>query len=439
MSFVMLTSVGCAFAQEETQSGNTSPLQFEGQFLASVSDADMLASAYVDGNLGPVEGRDALSIIELKGDPRQWEAIEVEASNSVAGPPASLDVTPDGRFAIVVETWTQRPNNGDQHTFSDLQFGNQIRVFDLSDLKNPVLVQNIITPERPDAVRVNASGDLVAIAFHREGGGKSTPLALYPFKGGRLGSPVFPEIKDWNYERDNLIDIDWHPTSNTLALLSSTGANVRFAHVTEDLELEVFGNIVEVEKLPFRLEFTPDGRHVVANALYWGADIDGYWIEAPRGSLFTVRLNAGESGNQARHAMISTIKTGVSPEGIAVSPDGKWVASTNLERSYLPYGDERITWFSSITLSKLNPDTGVLTKVGDFAYDGILPEAAQFDNSSQYLSVATYDHFNSEKRGGSIDFWRITADPLAPERTILLKTDYSIPVTRGAHSMVISR
>jgi DNA-binding beta-propeller fold protein YncE len=221
--------------------------------------------------------------------------------------------------------------------------------------------------------------------------------------------------------------------------LSSTGANVRFAHVTQDLELEVFGNIVEVEKLPFRLEFTPDGRHVVANALYWGADIDGYWIEAPRGSLFTVRLNAGESGNQARHAMISTIKTGVSPEGIAVSPDGKWVASTNLERSYLPYDDERITWFSSITLSKLNPDTGVLTKVGDFAYDGILPEAAQFDNSSQYLSVATYDHFNSEKHGGSIDFWRITADPLAPERTILLKTDYSIPVTRGAHSMVISR
>ncbi len=47
---------------------------------------------------------------------------------------------------------------------------------------------------------------------------------------------------------------------------------------------------------------------------------------------------------EVRHAMVSTIKTGVSPEGLAVSPGGKWVVATNLERSYLPYNAPRITW-----------------------------------------------------------------------------------------------
>ena len=126
-------------------------------------------------------------------------------------------------------------------------------------------------------------------------------------------------------------------------------------------------------------------------------------------------------------------------KGLAVSPDGRWVATTNLERSYLPYDDKRITWFSSITLARLDPATGYLTKIGDFNYDGILPEAAVFDNSSQYLAVATYDHFDDRKEGGSIDFWRLQADPLEPANVQLIKTEHSVPVTRGPHSMAIAR
>lgn len=49
-------------------------LAFEGRHIVSVSDADMVASAYVDGNLGPREGRDVLSVIRLAGDPRDWTA-----------------------------------------------------------------------------------------------------------------------------------------------------------------------------------------------------------------------------------------------------------------------------------------------------------------------------------------------------------------------------
>lgn len=48
----------------------SAPLDFQGRMLVSVSDADMVASAYVNGQLGPREGQDALSVIALAGDPR---------------------------------------------------------------------------------------------------------------------------------------------------------------------------------------------------------------------------------------------------------------------------------------------------------------------------------------------------------------------------------
>jgi hypothetical protein len=87
-------------------------------------------------------------------------------------------------------------------------------------------------------------------------------------------------------------------------------------------------------------------------------------------------------------------------------------------------------------LITLDSQTGQLNRVGDFSFDGILPEAAAFDASSQYLAVVNYDFFDDRTPGGSIDFWRITTDPLNPQ-PMLVQTRYSVPVTRGAHSMVL--
>lgn len=84
----------------------------------------------------------------------------------------------------------------------------------------------------------------------------------------------------------------------------------------------------------------------------------------------------------------------------------------------------------------LDPQTGQLNRIADYPFDGILPEAAAFDASSQYLAVVNYDFFDDRTPGGSIDFWRIASDPLNPQ-PMLVQTRYSVPVTRGAHSMVL--
>lgn len=427
-------------AQERSLRDLHGALDFEGRYLVSVQDADMVASAYVNGQLGPREGVDTLAVIPLDGDPRDWVAAEVPASNSVAGPPAAVDISPDGQFAIVIETWTPRPEEGEAHTFSDLAFGTKITVVDLADPTTPTVVQVVEGPLRPDSVRFNATGDLVAISYNPAGAGTETPLILHTFENGQLGEGTAVTIPDWP-AGSRLIDMAWHPTENTLALLDgSGGAQMIFARVMGDLTVERFGNAVDLERAPYRVFFTPDGRHVVVNGLYWGPDIAGFWIEGPVGSVSTIRMNAEtrEDGS-VRHAFVDRITTGVSPEGLAVSPDGRWVATTNLERSYLPYDDDRITWWSSITLAQLDPGNGQLELVGTYNFDGILPEAAVFDNSSQYLAVANYDHFDDRIQGSSIDFWRIQFDQLNEENVQLIKTTHSVPLTRGAHSMVIAR
>ena len=437
-SAAVLLAVGGAAAQES----RTAPLDFEGRLLVSISDADMLASAYVDGQLGPREGQDALSVIPLDAPISALQAYEVRAGNSVAGPPTAVRVTPDGRFAIVAETFTPRPEGGDgmDHSFGDLSMSNMVRVVDLADPTAPKVVQELEVATRPEAVSLNGAGDLVAVSFNPAGDGTERPLALIPFEDGRLGAPEYPVVPEWT-AGNRLMMAEWHPSEPVLALADVTAETISFVRVASGnggATLEKWGNTVGTEKETYTIRFTPDGRHLIANAVYWGPDVQGQWTEAPRGSLFSIRLEAGEGADGSiRHALVSRIMTGVSPEGLAISPNGRYAVTTNLERSYLPYDDPRITWWSSLTLAEIDPETGVLTHVGDYAYDGILPEAAAFDASSQFLAVVTYDHFDDARQGGSVDFWRLANDPLEPRRSKLVKTEYSVPVTRGAHSIVL--
>jgi hypothetical protein len=195
----------------QQQGERAAPMNFQGRYLVSISDADMLASAYVNGRLGPREGRDALSVIPLGGHVRDLRAYETEASNSVAGPPVAVAVTPDGRYALVVETFRPRPDGDWQNQrFSDLRHGNRISVFDLSNPTRPTKVQEMQIAERPDSVSISRDGSLVTVAFNPQGAETETPLAIIPFSNGQLGQPVYPSVPRVP-QGQRIIHAEWHP------------------------------------------------------------------------------------------------------------------------------------------------------------------------------------------------------------------------------------
>ncbi len=417
-----------AFGQERQ---SAPPFDFQGRLLLSASDADMVSSAYIDGKLGPVDGADALSVIRLDRRGQGLSAVETPVSNSVTGPPASVVASPDGRYALVIETRGQRPSDPARTKFKDLLPGRAITVVSLADPDHPRVVQRLRTFDHPFSISLNAAGSLAAVSFSAEGAGKTIPIAFYRFRYGRLSAPRTPKIPGWTAGH-SLIDVAFHPDKNILALLDVTKPSLSFVRVTESggqIHLTRWGSSVAVEKGPFLVRFTPNGRYAVVNG-----------TKTPHGSVLSVRLSAsvGADGSPV-HKIVSRAETGFMPEGLNISPNGHWVITTNLEHSYEPLGSPKQGFFSSLTLIRLDPETGQLSRVDDFPFDGVLPETAVFDNSSRFLAVTNYSHFDPRKSGGTIDFWRIATDVTNPGRVELVKLDYSIPVTRGPQSMVIVR
>ncbi|MBC8006905.1 MAG: beta-propeller fold lactonase family protein [Prolixibacteraceae bacterium] len=422
----------CASASIETRL-ERAPLDFRGRALVAISDADMLASAYVDGILGPREGRDALSVVHLDADSSRTQAYSVEVSNSVAGPPSAVATTADGRFAFVVETFRQRSEGAT--TFRDLQPGSRLSVIDLNDLRAPGHIHSLEVGTRPTSVSVNPAGDLVAVALHPVDGRQ---LALIPFDNGRLSKPTYTGLPGVPKELESP-HVEWHPSGRFIAVTVFGRNEIVFYAVqrdTDKISIQPWGKPVQVGKYPMMGRFTPDGRYFVNVNLYWGRDVEGFWITAPRGDVTVTRFD--NINDEPAHRVVSRAETGVSPEGIAISPDGRFVVTTNLERSYLPYTDVRITWYSSLTLLSLDLETGRIRSHGESLYDGILPEAAAFDASGRYIAVANFDHFDDSTKGGSIDFWRIV-DDLTSNGPKLVRTTHTVPVARGPHSMVLIR
>jgi hypothetical protein len=439
---LLTAALFCSSPIAAQQSKASLSFDFQGRYLVSVSDADMVASAYSDGKLGAAEGTDALSIIRLDRLPQKLKAVEIGVSNSVTGPPSSVTVTPDGRYAIVIETRGSLPKGKSNVQLKDLEVGKMITVVDLSDPDNPTVIQKIEGVKgfkSPQSVSINSSGTLVAISFRPEDSGRQMPLVIYPFQQGKLLSPIIPLIPEWN-KGDELTGAEFHPTEDILALLNSSKPELSFVRVVRndgEVKLVRWGNAVQIDMAPYKVIFTPDGRHALTNAIYADGSTGDF---APTGTVSVIRLTIATNENGIpTHQVVSRTNTSVLPEGMAISPDGRWVVTANLERSWPALDDPRQGFFSSMSLLSLDPTTGFIKHVRDVAMDGILPEAVVFDNSSKYIAVTIFDQYDETWIGGSIDFWRISKDFHDPDRTELVKTNYSVPVTRGAHSLVIVR
>ncbi len=408
-------------------------LAFKGRFLVAASDTDMLPSAYMDNLLGPYAGPDELSVIQLGEGLGHFTKATVPVSNSVIGPPSSIALTPDNRYGVVIETRGQRTDRRPEATLSQLPPGKKITVVDLVDPGRPKVVQSVDGFDDPQSVSINADGTLVCIVFKQVGTIRHPLLALYRLTHGRLSRPMIPDIPGPN-SGDALISAEFHPTKNVLGLLYTQHARLALVQVEterDQVSLRLWGAPVDLDVGPFLVRFTPDGRYALVNTMLPGS---------VRGTVTSVQLaQTTDATGIPYHAMVSRAEAGILPEGLAISPDEHWVVTTNLERSTPALNDPEQGFFASVTLLRFEATTGIISRIGDFPFDGRLPEAAVFDDSSRYLAVACFAHYDPAEPGGAIDFWRLAGDADDPRRAELVKLDFSVPVARGPQSMVIAR
>ena len=420
---------GATDARAQQVAGQSFPgyMDFEGRYLAVLSDADMVASAYLDGDLGPrsAELRDELALIPL-ADGLPGTPVRVAVSNAVTAWPSLLALSPDGRFAYVAETDGPAPE--DASTLSDLQASPMVRVVAIADDLSAEVVQEVETAGRAIAAAMRPQGDLLAVATTRTG----TPqVALVPVEAdGRLGAPRLVDLPEAEGDPS---DLKWNPDGTILAITMPRANAARFYRLDGDA-LVPHGNPVVTGKLAGVGHWAPDGRHFFVTNLHWGGDVVNAYVGSEISTLTAIRV-APIDEPEPSHVMVSTEATGASAEEFTVSPDGRTIVTLNMERSFLTPDDARLTYHSSLTLITWDAESERLIARGTFPFEGILPEGITFDASGRFLAVANFAHANPSRpiAETTVDFWRLVDGP----EPLLVQTDMRLPVMRGTHVVLV--
>ncbi|MBC7835791.1 MAG: hypothetical protein H7Y88_11930 [Phycisphaerales bacterium] len=443
----LIACCGLAACSSSGGGGMAQPGDVSGRYVLTISDADMTAPAVVTNQLGErdLNVSDTMTIVQLPITEPQTPYAQVPVSNSVLGPPQQVAVTPDGRLAFVVESRGPAPSGAT--TIDDLPPGQRLTMIDLTSLAAPIVVDEMDLNDTPGSVAVHPDGTLVALTT-------STPghqIVILPIEetgegGRRLGSPMAWEVMGLDSSEALASTINFSPSGNIVAITLPERDEVMFYEFTRAAQLEggatgfglaPIGEPVHVGKFPYSGQFTPDGRYFITTDLQWGENVEDYLVGAPEGTLTVVRVPTVQSSDgEAAFSggeVVSRLPVGISPEGLAISRDGKYVVTANLRRSFLPEEDPRLTRGGSVSLLSLS-NSGELSPAGEYELDG-MPEGVCFDAADRFVVVTQFRSFDPRAVDGELAFLELDKG----SNPTLKMTDFRLGVGKGPHGVLIVR
>lgn len=431
-------------------SGGMEPSDVSGRYILSISDADMPATAIFDGNLSPgagteSAGKDSLTTISLPiADKKDREYVTPYAqifgvSNSVIGPPQAVAVTRDGTRAYVVES--RGPAGAGATSTDDLPMGRTLTAINLSDPMHPVIAGTVEVGSEPLGVDVDPSGEMVAVITSQA----RQQIVLIAATSGGMGEPLgFPVMGLDTDENVVATSVQWHPSGKYLAVTLAARNQVVFYKFSRDADgsmaLSPWGAPVTVGRFPYSGRFTPDGKFYIAANMEWDMNVENSFVQSPAGNLSVVRFDevgaAASPGAPAvaAHQVVSTVPVGVNPEGLAISPDGTLVVTSNFQRTFLPSDDARVTREGSLSLLKLDGSSGKLSPVGEYPIQG-MPAGLSFDARGGFVVVTQFRSFDPAAVDGMLVFWKVRGGG-SPS---LERAPFTVGVGKGPHGVLIIR
>ena len=414
---------------------STQPIIFTGDKLLIASDADMVATAYADAKLDRVEGvEDVLTVIDLPLNSDNPQISSIRVSNSVMSWPQIIATSPDGKRAYVVEV-RSRPADDIQelNTIDDMPEGKYLTVVDLTNSAQPKIIESVAVGRNPEHISISPDGQLLTVNLE-DAGRELLIIKLQP--DGRLEKRSYFPMSTNGTRTDNRTAI-WHPSGKYLAMTQDENSRVGFYRVitTTDGEIEVepYGEPIEVGNHLSHPRFTADGRFLLVTDLKWSTKPlrQLNFLMNPQGEAIAIKFEPEEK----LPLVTSRVEVGLSPEGFALSPDNSLLVTVNMRRTYLP--NYIPAWrgksYSSLSLVKFDSQSGQLTNIDEYGFEGLLPEQVTFDRSGTSLAVVIFNYRQSSPEKGAVEFWRV----LRGDRPQLERTRSKIDVVRGAHDLVL--
>jgi uncharacterized protein (TIGR02246 family) len=265
----------------------------------AVSSNDNKA-VWVDGvnTVPPNPKPDTVTVLDLGATPPRVIAT-LDVPGGWSAPPQSVAVTPDESLALVASGAKLDPADPKKTVFNDA-----LTVVDLTT-RPPRVIATLQTGRRAAGVSINRTGTLALVANRAEGtvsvftiAGKTVAPAGKVDLGAPESGPSLPVFTPDG--RRALVTLN---NANRIALLSVDGSKVEY---TKRDVASGFG--------PYGLEITPGGDVAVV------ADIGN----GPTGGSDTLQV-IDLTLNPPR--VVDGVFAGIVPEGIAMSPDGRFVAA----------------------------------------------------------------------------------------------------------------
>ena len=240
---------------------------------------------------------DLVSVVDIGAMPPKVLADIENVPNSVIGPPLSVAVSPDEGLALVTACMKVDPADPTKQTED-----NRVSVIDLKS--QPMkMIATIEVGKGPAGVSINHAGTLALVANRGDGSVSIFSISGLNVKNvgtlaignaaSALGHVAFtPDGKRALVTRDG---------DNTVTVLNVDGEKVTLA-----------GRDIKIGLRPYAIDVTPDGAlAVVGNVGAGNGDVD---------TVGVIDLLA----NPPR--LVDTVRVPMTPEGMKISPDGKYVA-----------------------------------------------------------------------------------------------------------------
>lgn len=194
----------------------------------------------------------------------------------------------------------------------------------------------------------------------------------------------------------------------------------------------VEGVVTDVGELLSVLRWSPDGRFLYALDTGWGPRTIDRVLNGP-GSIHVIAWDASAP------RLIGSVASGRSSENFALSPDGAFLATLNMERTYLPSGFPtgliRGRSASSVSLFNVDPSTGIPEQMGEAVeFRGVLPQGIAFDRTGHSLAVTVFQDHDANSTTGWVEYFHIEGDGTAAR---LRPTGHRVATPRGAHDLVL--
>ncbi|QHI70345.1 Nramp family divalent metal transporter [Tichowtungia aerotolerans] len=301
---------------------------------------------YEDAQAGALVTMDVSSV-----PPKSFQTLE-NVPASLIGPPVSVAVAPNQKFALVTGAMKVNPENSAE----------QIPDTVLSVVRlmpgAPEIIQQIELGLQPSGVEISRDGTRALVA--NRAAGSVSLLSLTP-----AGQAELLDTFAVAPPESSVSHAAFSPDGTRVLVTLNKAGKVLFCSLEND-QMKVLQQVTCGDG-PYCAEFAPDGKSAVIGNVYGG-------------TLSLLKISDQTAD------VVDTIPVGILAEGIDISPDGLWLVVNCLENTNMTSDNPAHRESAMVVLFQKQGATFVT--MDSIRVDGI-PQAAVFTPDGQYVAVAS--------------------------------------------------